>query len=188
MLAAMGLLTFGINVTLDGCCDHTAGIADDELHDHFTALMDSAGAMLWGRTTYEMMEAYWPAVAGDEQAPRAEREWAMKLDAKPKYVVSTTRRDFPWQNTVHLQGDLRAAVQQIKDRTPDGVLIGSLTLGAELERLELIDEYRLVVHPVLAGRGPRLFEGLPTPRQLELVSSRTFKAGQTALHLRRRPT
>ncbi len=187
MLAAMGLLTFGINLTLDGCCDHTVGIADEALHDYFTGLMDGAGAMLWGRTTYEMMESYWPAVARDPEAPRALRDWAIKLDAKPKYVASTTRREFPWQNTVHLEGDLRAAVQRIKDQTPAGVLLGSLQLGAELERLELIDEYRLVVHPVLAGRGPRLFEGLKAPRQLELLSSRTFKAGQTALHLRRRP-
>lgn len=183
----MGLLTFGMNVTLDGCCDHTAGIADDEMHDYFTDLMDGAGAMLWGRTTYEMMESHWPTVARDENAPRAERAWAVKLDAKPKYVVSKTRRDFPWQNTVHVQGELREAVQQIKDRTPDGVLLGSLKLGAELQRLDLIDEYRLVIHPVLAGRGPRLFDGLKEPRQLELVSSKIFKAGHTALHLRRRP-
>ncbi len=183
----MGPLIFAINVTLDGSCDPSAGIADDELHDYFTGLMDGAGAMLWGRTTYEMMEGHWPAVARDEKAPRAEREWAAKLDAKPKYVASTTRRDFTWQNTVRLQGDLREAVQQIKDQTPAGVLLGSLKLGAELQRLDLIDEYRLVIHPVLAGHGPRLFDGLKEPRQLELVSSRTFTAGQTALHLRRRP-
>jgi dihydrofolate reductase len=183
----MGLLTFGMNVTLDGCCDHTAGIADVELHVFFSGLLVGPGAMLCAPTTYEMMEGYWPAVARDEQAPRAQRDWAVKLDAKPKYVASTTRRDFPWQNTVHVQGDLREAVQLIKDRTPAGVLLGSLKLGAELQRLDLIDEYRLLVHPVLAGHGPRLFDGLKEPRQLELVSSRTFKAGQTALHLRRRP-
>lgn len=184
MLRAMGLLTFAINLTLDGCCDHTVGIVDDELHDYFTGLMSDAGAMLWGRTTYELMEAYWPAVAQDPNAPRAERDWAVKLNHKPKYVASTTRRDFPWSNTVHLQGDLRQAVQGVKDRTPEGVLLGSLQLGAALEGQELIDEYRLVVHPVLAGRGPRLFDGLKAPRPLELISTRTFKSGQTALHLR----
>src|ERR671931_2873509 len=102
----MGLLIFGMNVTLDGCCDHASGIADDELHDYFTGLMDEAGAMLWGRTTYEMMESAWPAIARDEKAPRAEREWAMKLDAKPKYVVSASRRDFPLSNTFRVEGDL----------------------------------------------------------------------------------
>jgi dihydrofolate reductase len=182
----MGLLTFGINVTLDGCCDHTAGIVDDELHDYFTGLMDDAGAMLWGRTTYEMMESAWPAIARDEKAPRAEREWAIKLNAKPKYVVSTTRRDYSWENTIHVQGDLREAVQRIKERTPAGVLVGSLRLSAELQRLDLIDEYRLVVHPVLVGHGPRLFDGLSESRQLERVSVKTFKGGQTAMHFRRR--
>ena len=90
----MGLLTFSINVTLDGCVDHQEGIADDETHAFFTRLMDEGGAMLWGRITYEMMESYWPAVArGDVEAPPAIREWAVKLEAKPKYVVSTTRKD-----------------------------------------------------------------------------------------------
>lgn len=181
----MGLLTFGINVTLDGCCDHTIGIADDELHDHFTGLMDDAGAMLWGRKTYELMEGAWPAVARDENAPRAMREWALKLEAKPKYVASTTRTDYAWNNTIHVQGDLTDAVQRIKEQTPAGVLLGSLTLGAELQRLDLIDEYQLVIHPFIAGRGPRLFDGLPHPQRLERVSVRTLNGGQTAMHFRR---
>ena len=105
---AMGLLTFSLNLTLDGCIDHQEGIADDETHAFFTRLMDEGGAMLWGRVTYEMMESYWPAVArGDEEAPPALREWAVKLEAKPKYVVSSTRKDFPWTNSHHIAGDLR---------------------------------------------------------------------------------
>ena len=167
----MGLLTFGLNVTLDGCCDHREGIADDELHDYFTQLMDAAGAMLWGRVTYELMESAWPAVARDENAPRAMRDWARKLEAKPKYVVSASRRDFPWNNTFRVEGDLREAVMELKEKTPQGVLVGSPTLSSALERLGLIDEYRLVVHPVLAGHGPRLFQGLAPSRRLELVST-----------------
>src|SRR5689334_9669704 len=170
----MGILTFGINVTLDGCCDPEAGIADDELHDYFTQLMDESGAMLWGRTTYEMMESAWPAIARDEQAPRAMRDWAVKLDAKPKYVVSRTRHAYSWENTIHLQGELGEAVRQLKEKTPGGVLVGSLKLGGELERLGLIDEYRFMIHPILAGRGPKLFDGLPSVRQLERVSVRSL--------------
>ena len=158
----MGLLTFGINLTLDGCVDHREGIADDETHAFFTRLMDEGGAMLWGRTTYEMMESYWPAVArGDEPAPPAMREWALKLEAKPKYVVSSTRNDFPWTNSHHIQGDLRTSVQRLKEATPSGVLLGSGKLATELDRLDLIDEY-LLVHPRIAGHGPTLYEsGLP---------------------------
>jgi dihydrofolate reductase len=107
-------------VTLDGCYDHREGIADDALHDHFTQLMDAAGAMLWGRVTYELMESAWPAAARDEGAPRALREWARKLEAKPKHVVSASRRDFPWTNTFRVEGDLREAVTQLKERTPRG--------------------------------------------------------------------
>ena len=181
----MGLLTFGLNVTLDGCYDHREGIADDELHDYFTQLMGGAGAMLYGRITYELMESAWPAVARDEKAPRAMREWARKLEAKPKYVVSASRRDFPWNNTFRVEGDLREAVRQLKEKTPRGVLVGSPMLSAALERLGLIDEYRIVVHPVLAGHGPTLFQGLERSRRLELVSTNRLKSGVMALHYRR---
>jgi dihydrofolate reductase len=182
----MGLLTFAINVTLDGCCDHRTGIADDELHDYFTQLMDAAGAMLWGRTTYELMESAWPAVARDEKAPRSMREWAVKLEAKPKYVVSATRHDFSWNNTLHVDGDLHEAVKQLKEKTPRGLLVGGPTLAAALERQGLIDEYRLVVHPILAGHGPTLFQGLEPSRHLELLSTNRLKSGVMAMHYRRK--
>lgn len=180
----MGLLTFALNVTLDGCCDHREMVADDELHDYFTQLMDDAGAMLFGRTTYELMEGAWPAVARDESAARAMREWARKLEAKTKYVVSASRRDFPWSNTVRVEGDLREAVSQIKEKTPRGVLVGSPQLSAALEQLGLIDEYRIVVHPVLAGHGPTLFQGSDRRRRLELVETQRLKSGVMAMHYR----
>ena len=182
----MGLLTFALNVTLDGCYDHREGIADDELHDYFTQLMDAAGAMLYGRITYELMENAWPAVARDEKAPRAMREWALKLQAKPKYVVSASRRDFPWDNTFHVEGDLREAVSQLKDKTPRGVLVGSPALSAALERLGLIDEYRLVIHPILAGHGPTLFQGLERSQRLDVLSTQRLKSGVMAPHCRRK--
>ncbi len=182
----MGLLTFALNVTLDGCVDHREGIADEELHDYFTQLMDDAGAMLFGRTTYELMEAAWPAVVRDEAAPRAMREWARKLEAKPKYVVSGSRSHFPWDNTFRVEGELREAVQRLKEATPRGVLVGSPMLSAALEGLGLFDEYRIVVHPVLAGHGPTLFQGLPRSRRLELLETRRLQSGVMAMHYRKR--
>lgn len=183
----MGLLTFSINVTLDGCTDHQEGVADDETHAYFTRLMDESGAMLWGRVTYEMMEGYWPAVArGEVPAPPALREWAVKLEAKPKYVVSATRQDFPWTNSHHISGDLRAGVQRLKAATPDGVLLGSGKLATELDRLDLIDEYRILVHPRIAGHGPTLYQsGLFSTRRLELVSAMPMRCGVVAMHYRR---
>jgi dihydrofolate reductase len=183
----MGLLTFSINVTLDGCIDHQEGIADDETHAFFTGLMDANGAMLWGRITYEMMERYWPLVArGDEEAPPALREWAVKLEAKPKYVVSSTRTSFPWTNSHHITGDLRTSVQQLKDATPAGVLLGSGMLATELDRLDLIDEYQFLLHSRIVGHGPTLYQrGLLSTRQLDLVSATPFRNGVLALHYRR---
>jgi dihydrofolate reductase len=183
----MGLLTFSINVTLDGCVDHQEGIADDETHAFFTRLMHERGAMLWGRVTYEMMESYWPTVArGEVDAPPAIREWAVQLEAKPKYVVSSTRRDFSWTNTHHIDGDLRTELQKLKDATPAGVLLGSGKLATALDRLDLIDEYIFLVHPRIAGHGPTLYQsGLPSTRRLALVSAKPFHCGAVAMHYRR---
>ena len=181
----MGLLTFALNVTLDGCCDHREGIADGALLRYYTRLMDGAGGMLFGRVTYEMMESAWPAVARDPKARPAFRAWARKLEAKPKHVVSTTRRDFPWSNTFRVEGDLREAIMALKRRTPRGLLVGSPTLAAALEKFWLIDEYRLAVHPIVAGHGPRLFSGLSPSKRMRLVETRRFKSGVMALRYRR---
>ncbi|WP_374335682.1 dihydrofolate reductase family protein [Leeia sp.] len=183
----MGILTFSLNVTLDGCVDHREGIADDETHAFFTRLMDESSAMLWGRVTYEMMEGYWPAVArGEVEAPPAIREWAVKLEAKPKYVVSSTRKDFHWVHSHHMAGDLRASVQRLKDATPGGVLLGSGQLAAELDRLNLIDEYQFLIHPRIAGHGPTLYQsGLPSTRRLDLVAATPLRNGAVAMHYRR---
>ncbi len=185
----MGILTFSLNVTLDGCVDHREGIADDETHAFFTRLLDEAGAMLWGRVTYEMMESYWPAVArGDEEAPQALREWAITLEAKPKYVVSSTRADFPWNNSHLLAGDLAAGVRKLKDATPAGVLLGSGKLAAALDRLDLIDEYLFLVQPRIVGHGPTLYQdGLPATRRLELISAKPLRCGAVAMRYRRAP-
>lgn len=183
----MGLLTFSINVTLDGCVDHQEGIADDETHAFFTRLMDESGAMLWGRVTYEMMESYFPAVArGHVEVPPAIREWAVKLETKPKFVVSATRSEFPWSNSHLIAGDLAAGVQNLKNATPAGVLLGSGQLATALDRLKLIDEYRFLVHPRIAGHGPTLYQrGLESTRRLELVSAMPLRNGAVALHYRR---
>ncbi|WP_114853999.1 dihydrofolate reductase family protein [Brachybacterium sp. YJGR34] len=183
----MGTLTFSINTTLDGCVDHTEGIADEETHAHFTRLLETSGAMLWGRTTYEMMESYWPAVArGEVEAPSAIREWALTLEEMPKYVVSSTRRDFPWTGSHHLTGDLRTAVLELKEATPRGVLLGSGQLATALDRLDLIDEYRILLHPQIAGHGPTLFAGgLPSTRTLDLLAATPMSNGALDLHYRR---
>jgi dihydrofolate reductase len=133
------------------------------------------------------MEDHWPAVArGEVEAAPAVRAWAVKLETKPKHVVSTTRRDFPWAHSHHVAGDLRTGVQRLKDATPEGVLLGSGQLALALDRLDLIDDYRLLVHPRIAGHGPTLYAGgLGSTRQLALVSAQPLRNGAVALHYRR---
>ena len=133
------------------------------------------------------MCSYWPAVArGEVEAPPAMRNWAVNLEAKPKYVVSSTRTDFPWSNSHHISGNLRTGIQTLKQATPDGVLLGSGKLATELDRLDLIDEYRFLVHPRIAGHGPSLYAGgLPSTRRLDLVSAKALSNGAIAVHYRR---
>jgi dihydrofolate reductase len=181
----MGLLTFAINVTLDACIDHRAGEPDDEVFRYWTRLMDEAGGMLWGRTVYELMESYWPAVARDPKAPPLQRRWARLLDAKAKHVVSATRRDFPWSNTHRVEGDLAGAVKALKKRTPRGLLAGSPMLSKELHRLGLIDEYLLVLNPKVAGHGPALFADWQAAG-LRFVDAKRFKSGVVALRYSRK--
>lgn len=180
----MGLLTFAINLTLDGCFDHRASAPDDALFRFWIRQMDAAGGMLWGRTVYELMENYWPAVARDPKASRLDREWARKLTAKDKFVLSRSRRDFPWANTHRVKGPLASAIKDLKKRTPRGLLLGSPNLAKDLHRLGLIEEYLFVVHPVVAGHGPTLFTDWRASR-LTLTEARRFKSGVMALRYRR---
>lgn len=179
----MGTLTYSINVTLDGCIDHREGIADEETHAWYTRQLEESDGLLWGRVVYEMMESYWPAVArGETDASPTEVDWARTLERMPKYVVSTTRTDFPWTGSHLLTGDLRTAVQDLKDSTPSRILLGSPGLATALDRLDLIDEYRFLVHPVIAGHGPTLHgSSLPASRHLDLVSSQALTNGVVAL-------
>ena len=183
----MGKLVFSINLTLDGCVDHQEGIADNETHDFFIRLLDVHDVMLWGRTTYEMMESYWPfVVKGEIEAPPLMHEWAVKLETKQKYVVSSKRTNFSWTNSHLITGDLLTGIQKLKDENPNGVLLGSGKLANELDRLDLIDEYKLLIHPRIAGHGPTLFEnGLLQTRRLELITAVPLKNGVIHMHYRR---
>ena len=182
----MGLLTFSINVTLDGCVDHQEGIADDETHAFFTRLMDEGGAMLWGRVTYEMMESYWPAVAAATRR-RRRRCASGRSSWRPSRSTWCRRRERtshgPTATTLPATWYGRAEAQ---GRDPGRLLLGSCKLATELDRLDLIDEYKFLVHPRIAGHGPTLYQsGLPSTRRLELVSAKPLRSGAVAMHYRR---
>jgi dihydrofolate reductase len=176
-------LQYSINVTLDGCVDHRAGSADEELHRFWAEKLAGADALLFGRVTYEMMKAAWRWPASGVR-PEWMAEWmepfARTIDAAKKYVVSGTLGEVDW-NAELLRGDLAMAVERLKRESDKGVFVGGVTLPKALAELGLIDEYEFVVHPRIAGHGPTLLAGLSKYVDLKLVSRREFGSGAVAM-------
>jgi dihydrofolate reductase len=176
----MGLLRYSINVTLDGCCDHREGIADEELHRHAARNLEQADALLFGRVIYEMMESAWREPAQTGIRPDWMQPWmlpfARTIDAAKKYVVSSTLDRVDW-NAELVRGDLRKAVEGLKRESGRGLLTGGVTLPLALAELGLIDEYEIIVHPRIAGHGPTLLAGLSKHIDLKLVSQLEFGSG-----------
>jgi dihydrofolate reductase len=176
-------LRYSINVTLDGCCDHREGIVDEDLHRHAAENIAQADALLFGRVTYEMMQAAWRWPANGVR-PEWMAEWmepfARTIDAAKKYVVSSTLDRVDW-NAELVRGDLEKAVQQLKREPGRALFTGGVKLPLALAELGLIDEYEFVVHPRLAGHGPTLFAGLSKPIDLKLVSRLEFGSGAVAM-------
>ena len=178
-------LRYSVNVTLDGCCDHRAIVPSEDLHRHAVENLVRADALLFGRVTYEMMEAAfrWPPQEGAR--PDWMEPFARAIDAARKYVVSSTLDRVDW-NAELVRGDLGEAVRQLKREPGRGLFTGGVTLPLALAELGLIDEYELVVHPRLAGHGPTLFAGLSKPIDLELVSRLELGSGAVAMRYRPR--
>jgi dihydrofolate reductase len=176
-------LRYSINVTLDGCCDHRVMIPDEELHRHAVANLERADALLFGRVTYQLMEAGW-------RTQTARPDWmvpfAKKIDEIKKYVVSRTLTQVDW-NAELVRGNLGKAIRDLKREPGQGLFVGGLKLPLALADLGLIDEYEFVVHPVVAGRGPTLFAGLSERLHLRLVDRQEFRSGAVVLRYERAP-
>jgi dihydrofolate reductase len=173
-------LRYSINVTLDGCCDHREMFADEDLHRHAAENLDQADALLFGRVTYEMMEAAWRPPARTGSRPDWMEPFARTIDVAKKYVVSSTLDRVDW-NAELVRGDLGTAVQQLKLESGKGLFVGGVKLPLALAELGLIDEYEFVVHPRLAGHGPTLFAGLSKRIDLRLVRRLEFGSGAVAM-------
>ena len=177
-------LRFAINVTLDGCCDHQAIPADAELHQHAADNIAQADALLFGRVTYQMMEAAWRQTSRVGARPDWLQPWmepfAHTIDIAKKYVVSSTLARVDW-NAELVRGDLLQAVQVLKRESGKGLFVGGVKLAQALTEFGLIDEYEFIVHPRLAGHGPTLFAGLSKYVDLKLVSRKEFGSGAVAM-------
>lgn len=178
-------LRYSINVSLDGCVDHASAAftPDEELHQHFASSIARADALVYGRITYQLMEVW--RVPDDgvwaEWIDPGMQPFARTIDAARKYVVSSTLVDPGWNTEIVDPSDLEATIHGLKDQPGHGLALGGVTLPLALAELGLIDEYELVVHPGIAGHGPRLFDGLSTHLDLVLVDRTDFDSGATAL-------
>jgi len=180
----MRKLIFAINMALDGCVDHTKGFADEETHEFFTQLTRDGDVQIFGRKTYELMIPYWTDVAKNQSETKAENEFALAFDSIKKIVFSRTLDSVEDKNTRIVRTNLRDEILKLKQESGKNILVGGVDIPSQLIELGLVDEYRFVVSPILAGEGRRLLDGvnLPEKLQLRLVESKTFKSGCIALH------
>jgi len=183
----MRKVVFAINTTADGYCSHTDGIADEELHKYFTRLLRNASLILFGRTTYELMVPYWPDVARNQSESEATNEFARVFDALDVVVFSTTLKHVEGNNTRLVRANVAEELLALKQQPGKDIAVGSLSIASQLSARGLIDEYYFVVHPVIAGKGPRLFETVKPQERLllDFIGSDTFQSGVVALHYRK---
>jgi len=180
----MRKLIFGINITLDGCVDHTKQIADEETHEYFTDLMRDADLLVYGRKTYQLMVPFWPNVAKNQSMTKASNEFARVFDSINKLVFSRSLESAEDKNTRIVRTNLHDEILKLKQQQGNNILVGGVDIPSQLMELGLVDEYRFVVGPIVVGEGRRLLEGvnLRERLQLKLVDSRIFESGCVALH------
>jgi len=178
----MRKLIAAINMTLDGFCDHTAGIADEELHQHYNDLLRNADTLLYGRITYQLMESYWPSVVKNPTGNKPIDEFAVLIDNISKWVFSRTLRQVTWKNTTLKKEVIKEEILDLKRREGKNILVGSPTLIVTMAQLNLIDEYQLAVHPIILGRGLPLFKNIRDKINLTLLKTKTFGSGVVALY------
>jgi dihydrofolate reductase len=176
-------LIFAINITLDGCCDHAKQVADEETHEYFTQLLRDVDLLVFGRKTYQLMVPYWPDIAKSQSETKAENEFAQTFVSRKKIVFSRSLGSAEDKNTRIVRTNLRDEILKLKQEQGNNILVGGVDIPSQLIELGLVDEYRFVVQPIIAGEGRRLMEevSLPEKLQLKLVESKIFKSGCVAL-------
>ncbi len=179
----MRKLIFAINTTLDGCVDHTKQFADDETHEYFTDLMLDVDLQVFGRITYQLMVPFWPEVAKNQSMTKTSNEFALKFDSLNKVVFSRSLDSAEDGNTRIVRTNLHDEILKLKQEGGKNILVGGVSIPSQLIELDLVDEYRFVVGPIVAGEGRRLLDGVSLPErlQLKLVESKIFKSGCVAL-------
>jgi dihydrofolate reductase len=176
-------LIYAINLTLDGCCDHTKFNPDEEVFDHYIQLIRGVDLFVYGRKTYQLMVPYWPDIAKSQSETKSDIEFAQAFVSKKKVVFSRSLASAEDGSTRIVRTDLHDEILKLKQEPGKPILVGGVDIPSQLIKLGLVDEYRFVVAPIIVGEGRRLMEGvnLPEKRRLKLVESKTFKSGSVAL-------
>ena len=169
------------NMTLDGVCDHTTGIADEELHQHYSELIDNGGVILYGRTTYQLMQ-FWQELLKKPSGEKSMDDFAMAIDNISKIVFSHTLQTVDWKTATLADRDLKETVLAKRQQDGKAIYVGSRSLILQLMKLQLIDEYQIIVYPVVAGAGLPLFDDTCDRTLLTLVKTKTFKSGAVLLY------
>jgi dihydrofolate reductase len=177
----MRKLIAAINMTLDGFCDHTAGLPDEEMHQHYTELLGQGDAILYGRTTYQLME-FWRTLLENPSEEKSMNDFALAIDKIPKIVFSHTLNNVEWESATVAKRDLKEEVIELKQQSGKDIFVGSRSLIIQLMKLNLIDEYQLCVHPVVAGSGLPLFENINDRTILKLIKTKIFSGGAVILY------
>src|SRR6478672_9142126 len=178
----MRKLIAAINMTLDGFCDHTAMIADEEIHQHYNELLSNAGTLIYGRITYQLMESYWPSVIKNPTGNKPMDEFAVLIDNISKIVFSRTLKNVEWKNTTLKKEVLKEEILELKEQAGKNIVVGSPGLIVAFTQLDLIDEYQLSVQPTILGNGLPLFKNIRDRVNLKLLKTKTFSCGAVALY------
>ena len=168
-------------MTLDGFCDHTALHPDEEIHEHYTELLSDAGAILYGRVTYQLMQ-YWQDLLKNPSEKKSMNDFARAIDRIPKIVFSHTLKSTGWDSARLSRQLIGEEVSELKQQSGKDILIGSRSLIMQLLNLNLIDEYQFCVHPVIAGSGSPLFQNIEDRTVLKLIKTKTFHGGAITLY------
>ena len=178
----MRKLIAAMNMTLDGFCDHTAMIADDEIHEHYNDLLRNAGTLIYGRITYQLMESYWPTVVKNPTGNKAMDDFAVLIDNIPKIVYSRTLKNVDWKNTTLKKDIIKEEILELKQQAGKNIVVGSPGLIVALAKLDLIDEFQLGVQPTVVGSGLTLFKNITDRIDLKLLKTKTFGCGAVFLY------
>ena len=170
-----------INMTLDGVCDHTVGVVDEGLHQHYTELIDNAGIILYGRTTYQLMQ-FWKTVLQNPSGKKSIDDFAISINKIPKLVFSVTLKNTNWDSAKLSDLPLREKVLELKQQSGKDILIGSRSLIIQLLNNHLIDEFQICIHPIIEGKGLKLFEEIKDSLMLKLINTKTLNSGVTILY------